>query len=101
MKKQPNRNHHHLIPRSRGGQNLDSNLLLIKIVRHNNWHVLWRNLTLYEIIQLLRKIQKASRFKKSPQWNNIWGDKTLPQALAILERVYRIKKQQEFYLLLN
>lgn len=96
----PITNHHHLIPRSRSGSSLDSNLILIKIIRHNNWHKLWGNRTLKEIIKLLKNLQKSKRFKMSPQWKNIWGDKTLDEVIPILERLYRIKKNQEIYILL-
>lgn len=46
-------NHHHLRPRSRGGDSLDSNLLLIDTGKHDAWHFIFGNLTLDEIIKIL------------------------------------------------
>ncbi len=56
---------HHLKPKSRGGQNIESNLLIIEIKRHNAWHVLWENRTLDEVIALL---QRLKRMKKSQRF---------------------------------
>ena len=50
---------HHLIPRSRNGHKVPSNLLLIKISRHRNWHAIWGNKTLNEIIELLQRVRRA------------------------------------------
>ena len=58
---------HHLKPRSRGGQSIQSNLLKLDIRRHEAWHLLFGNLTLPEIIQLLERvynIKELQRFKK-------------------------------------
>lgn len=52
------RNKHHLTPRSRGGMDTDWNLLLIKIERHNEWHKIFGNLTLDEIIALLERLRR-------------------------------------------
>jgi len=54
-------NKHHLKPKSRGGQNLDSNLLKMDISRHNAWHLLFENLTLDEIIKLLERVRKIKK----------------------------------------
>lgn len=54
-------NKHHLKPKSRGGQSLDSNLLDIDIERHNAWHQLWRNLTLEEVISLLIRLKRMKQ----------------------------------------
>ena len=94
MKNPPNRNNHHLIPRSRRGQNLDSNLLLIDMVKHKNWHKMWQNRTLLEIIRLLELVDEK-KFNPSPQWGNIFGKKSLKEAIELLKRVYSIKKAQE------
>lgn len=53
------RNYHHLRPRSRGGSNMDSNLLLIKIERHRMLHLIFGNRTLEEIIAVLIRLQRA------------------------------------------
>ena len=39
------RNRHHLVPRSRGGNDTINNLLLIDIEKHELWHALWGNRT--------------------------------------------------------
>lgn len=92
---------HHLIPKGRFGQDLDSNMILIKRYRHVSWHQLWGNLTLKEIITLLKKVRSQNRFEKSPPWESMWSNRSISLVISILERVYRIKKQQEIYLLLN
>lgn len=100
MRTEPVVNHHHLIPRSRRGQDLPSNLLLIKVMRHRNWHKMWQNRTLLEIIRLLELVDDK-KFHPSPQWKNIFGNKTRKEGLYLLRRVYRIKKSQEVYILWN
>ena len=52
------RSRHHLTPRSRGGSSLDSNLLNMDLHRHQAWHLLFKNLTLHEIIELLQRLEK-------------------------------------------
>lgn len=54
---------HHLKPRSRGGQSIESNLLSIDAYKHDAWHLLFSNLTLEEVIELLQRL--ASIKKKS------------------------------------
>ena len=63
-------NRHHLTPKSRGGQAVESNLLKMDISRHNAWHLLFGNLTLKEIIILLKRLYKAKKNTKL----NIRGD---------------------------
>jgi hypothetical protein len=104
------RNTHHLHPKSRGGEKIGSNEILIYYDRHCAWHSMWdiripggRRLprTLKEIIILLKIVLVEDRFSPSPLWKTMWGDKTLLQVIKLLERVYRIKKHQEFYMMLN
>lgn len=59
--KHKGRNRHHLRPKSRGGQGLDSNLLLIRFERHTEWHKIFGNLTLDEIIALLIRVRDAKK----------------------------------------
>jgi len=66
------RNRHHLKPKSRGGQKVESNLLLIDMERHNAWHKLWGNRTLDEVIELLLRVRQAKKSKKAKE---IWGEK--------------------------
>jgi hypothetical protein len=54
-------NKHHLKARSRGGQSIESNLLTMDISRHNAWHLLFGNLTIYEIVKLLLKVRRIKK----------------------------------------
>lgn len=51
-------NDHHLKPRSRGGQDIGSNLFGLDEYRHSAWHLLFKNLTLDEIIALLIRVKQ-------------------------------------------
>lgn len=53
------RNKHHIRPRSRGGNNSVSNLLLLDGNFHIQWHKLFGNRTIEEVIKLLKRIQRA------------------------------------------
>lgn len=96
------RNHHHLVPRCRGGQDLDSNIILIKIPRHDSWHALWDMKdhskqiprTINEIIALLRESPYYST-PCSSHWRKLWGLKSSGEVLAILLRLKAIKKAQQ------
>ena len=52
------RNYHHLTNKCMGGGYSDSNLLLIKIERHQAWHVIFGNRSLEEVIEILQRIQR-------------------------------------------
>lgn len=60
-RKYPGRNRHHLVPKSRGGSNHPSNLLLIDIEKHREWHRIFGNKTLSEVIDLLIRLEKAKK----------------------------------------
>jgi len=53
------RNHHHLIPKCRGGGMNRRNLLLISVTTHCEWHRVFKNLTLDEVIDLLIRVRRA------------------------------------------
>lgn len=53
------RNLHHLIPKSRGGVDTNSNLLLIGIEKHEAWHKLWGTRTVGEVLCLLERVVRA------------------------------------------
>jgi hypothetical protein len=55
----PRRNKHHLLPRSRGGDNSPDNLLLLKVNRHFYWHRLFGARSLEEVILLLVRVHWA------------------------------------------
>lgn len=95
-------NHHHLIPKSRGGQDLDSNIILIHVVKHDAWHRLWditdhnntSPRTLWEIIILLRKLPYYFT-PCSKDWRILWKQKSAGEVLEILCRLRMIKKSQQ------
>lgn len=65
-------NYHHIIlPKARGGEAIQSNLFKMDISRHNAWHLLFGNMTLYEVIQLLIRIfiikEKQSNYGRECQ----------------------------------
>ena len=59
------RNRHHLVPVSRGGENTIHNLLLIKIEKHELWHRLWGNRTAEEVLSLLERVVRAKCNQKA------------------------------------
>lgn len=61
-------NKHHLRPGSRGGQTIESNLIRMDENRHNAWHLLFNNLTLTEIIELLTRL-KGIKKKQAKKFN--------------------------------
>lgn len=61
---QKGRNYHHLKPISRYGSGEVSNMCLMKIQRHIDWHKVFENMTLDEVISLLIRLRKAKRYKE-------------------------------------
>lgn len=57
------RNRHHLTPRSVGGRNEPSNILLFDIERHCEWHHLFKNRTLDQVIDLLIRVKRAKNYR--------------------------------------
>jgi hypothetical protein len=53
------RNRHHLVPKSRGGSASKRNLLYISVTTHCEWHKVFKNLTLDEVIELLMRVRRA------------------------------------------
>ena len=56
--------HHHLKPRSKGGQSIDSNLLRVDVYRHDAWHLLFKNNSLDDVILILQRLQRIKRAKR-------------------------------------
>lgn len=52
------RNFHHLTPRSRLGNGMPNNLLLIDIEKHECFHKIFGNRTLEEVIRLLQRLKE-------------------------------------------
>lgn len=57
-------NFHHLKPKSRNGKSRKENLLYIKTSKHVDWHLVFGNLTLYEVIVCLIRLAKIKRYEK-------------------------------------
>lgn len=55
---------HHLTPRSRGGESIESNLSNLDLYRHDAWHLLFGDLTLDEIIMLLQRFKQVKNDKR-------------------------------------
>lgn len=55
------RNKHHLTPKSRGGTKTPSNLLLLWNDTHLEWHRVFGNRTLREVIVLLQRVERMKR----------------------------------------
>ena len=55
---------HHLKPKSRGGESIESNLIDFDRSRHDAWHFLFSNLTLDEVIELLTRLKRAKEAQR-------------------------------------
>lgn len=94
----PGRDYHHIIPRCKGGDNSDSNLLFIKRTRHIALH----NMFEYSNLRMIYLIIKETNHrlimadeKNLSNWLTVFKDKTKEEALALLERVIRAKENQK------
>jgi|GEM_PF-5817335 len=81
-------NYHHLKPRSRGGTSIDSNMLFIKIRRHNAWHRLFGNSTPHQIETMLSHFEKDFKI--------VFGDVTFLEAVEILKRLMSMKQNHQW-----
>ncbi len=90
---------HHLIPKSRGGRSTAQNLLKLWRKRHDAWHYLFDNLTLWEIIDHIRLnpedfiTEILSRPSKRRAYNILFHGEDAYQTLATLERVKEFKSR--------
>ena len=55
------RTRHHIRPKSRGGSNEVSNILMLWETKHRIWHEVFDNRTLEEVIELLIRVKQAKR----------------------------------------
>ena len=60
-------NRHHLVPRSRQGSDAMQNLLRLDRDIHANWHKVFGNRTLDEVIRLLTRIKRAKENQRWPR----------------------------------
>lgn len=91
------RDYHHIINKCYGGGNNPNNLLLIKITRHRALHKMFGHQNLNEIYLTIKKINFRVIIKSTgalKRWQELFGDKTKAEALALLERVIRAKEAQ-------
>lgn len=65
LKRSRRKNNHHIIPRSRGGSSVESNLLRMDINRHCAWHLLFHNLTFLEAAALLERVYRCKQRRES------------------------------------
>lgn len=49
---------HHVTPKSRGGEDIGSNRLSLDAYKHDAWHLIFKNLTLREVIELLERVER-------------------------------------------
>jgi|ERR1044071_288763 hypothetical protein len=54
----PMRNRHHILPRSRDGGNERENIILLRVERHESWHLLFSDRTIEEVIELLIRVHR-------------------------------------------
>ena len=54
-------NRHHWTNRSRGGKTNKRNISWLKIAKHRAWHILFKNLSLREAIELLERLEQIKK----------------------------------------
>lgn len=77
-------NYHHLKPRSQGGQSIDSNMLFIKIKKHNAIHRLFGNFTPKQIDTMLRNFEEDFKL--------VFGNVSFKEAADIYQRLIEMKQ---------
>ena len=55
---------HHIQNKVNGGSDEENNLLEIKMRKHNAFHVLFKNLSLLEASELLRRVARAKFYER-------------------------------------
>lgn len=74
---------HHLTPRSRCGNDHGENLMRLWNNRHELWHMIFRNKTLEEVVVLFYMLE------------DLFGDRTPTEMIALLQRLARAKKRPQ------
>lgn len=59
---------HHIRNRKNGGESIKSNLLTIDAYKHSAWHLLFKDMTIEQVIAFLTRVNRA---KKSQQFHLI------------------------------
>jgi hypothetical protein len=90
---------HHMVPRSRGGEQLDSNTLKLDAYKHHAMHLLFGNRTMNKIIKFLAKFDNMQEFLdstdkvfKNEACQLLFGTKTKNEVINLLKRAKRIKE---------
>ena len=91
---------HHLVPRQRMRDyygttfHMPKNKIRLWRLRHDAWHVLFRNKTINEIIRYLgNRVNKIYAYK-TITWEILFGDKNNNQARKLLERMRAIIRKK-------
>lgn len=77
-------NYHHIKPKSIGGQSVGSNMLFLKMNKHNAIHRIFGNASPKQILKMLKNFEEDFKI--------IFGDVSFEEASKIFERMLRIKK---------
>lgn len=91
------RDYHHIINKCNGGGNHQSNILLIKVVRHRALHRMFGNQNLNEIYWTIKTINFRGIVESNLAlrlWQELFGDKTKTEALTLIARLIRAKEAQ-------
>lgn len=78
-------NYHHITPRSQRGSEADSNMLFIKILKHNAIHRMFGNATPKQIDTMLRNFEVDFKL--------VFGNVTFLEAAEIIKRVIAAKSR--------
>lgn len=100
--------HHIRKPCSRGGETIDSNLLQLDRYRHTALHLFFKEKCLGEIIILLISfknnkkefLKSINNYHKHRAYYLLFKDKSLDEVVILLQRVNKIKIEQENSLLM-
>lgn len=94
---------HHWTPKSRYpdamsklGSNIQRNISWLHNEKHNAWHRMFHNFTLFEVIVTLNTVGELLMSNKRKDWNIVFKDRNVYQAKKLLERMLRIKQSQGF-----
>lgn len=101
-----NEGHHILIPSGRGGETIMSNMFELDGYRHDAWHLLFPNKTLFEIICFFERGKKLNeRLELLPNKKYresavrlLFGNKNLSEIIMLLRKIYKIKRSQYRYI---
>ncbi len=89
---------HHLIPRQRlkdyygDSFRMPHNTLRLWRLRHDAWHVLFRQRTINEVIQYLKKRTDEIYAYRTKTWQILFGNKSRNEARKLLIRMRRMKR---------